>query len=545
MKSCVPKNGSRKIDAAVKHTSFIGHLGLIAGLFWELGIDKLIDEKLPKKRDHKVPHSICILAMVINGLGFVGQRLYLFPEFFENISVERLFGKNVTREDLNQYAIGETLDRISEYGSTKLFMDIVLHVMNRLPISCHLFHTDTTSVSVYGDYESEEEGTIDITFGLPKNGRWDLKQFVLSLIVNQQGIPFFMNTHSGNAPDKITIMEVIKSLKSSFTPDNKVYYVADNSFYTEDNIKKMGKTFWISRVTATITEAKELLAANLDLKILKSDDRYSFYQTFVDYGGVKQKWVLLLSHKMKEKKEKTLKNKFNKETEKARKSLKKLKGQNFSCEEDALRAAETWIQNFPSVIFDKIELKSIKKRESGKKGRPLKDEILKTYYEVEAEIRTNDAFVLKEMEKMGLFILASNDTSLSPEDMLEYYKGQDKVEKGFRFLKGNTFSVSKVYLKKKTRIEALMMVMVLCLLIYSIAEWKLRTRLGEENEAVPDQKRKPTKTPTMRWIFFLFQGITELNISNKGKIRSEILNMKDIHWKILSLMGEKCKNIYL
>ena len=116
-----------------------------------------------------------------------------------------------------------------------------------------------------------------------------------------------MNTHSGNAPDKITIMEVIKSLKSSLTPENKVYYVADNSFYTEDNIKKMGKTFWISRVTATITEAKDLLTANLNLKTLKSDDRYSFYQTFVDYGGVKQKWVLLLSHKMKEKKEKTLK----------------------------------------------------------------------------------------------------------------------------------------------------------------------------------------------------------------------------------------------
>jgi transposase len=48
--------------------------------------------------------------------------------------------------------------------------------------------------------------------------------------VNQQGIPFFMNTHSGNAPDKITIMEVIKSLKSKLTHENKVYYVADNSF---------------------------------------------------------------------------------------------------------------------------------------------------------------------------------------------------------------------------------------------------------------------------------------------------------------------------
>jgi len=42
---------------------------------------------------------------------------------------------------------------------------------------------------------------------------------------------------------------------------------------------------------------------------------------------------------------------------------------------------------------------------------------------------------------MELFIIASNDISLSPEKMLKYYKGQDRVEKGFRFLKGDTLSV--------------------------------------------------------------------------------------------------------
>ncbi|AKB56852.1 Mobile element protein [Methanosarcina barkeri 227] len=41
-------------------------------------------------------------------------------------------------------------------------------------------------------------------------------------------------------------------------------------------------------------------------------------------------------------------------------------------------------------------------------------------------------------------ILASNDICLSSEEMLKYYKGQDKVEKEFRFLRSDTFSVSKV-----------------------------------------------------------------------------------------------------
>ncbi|MDI9395312.1 MAG: IS1634 family transposase, partial [Euryarchaeota archaeon] len=71
------------------------------------------------------------------------------------------------------------------------------------------------------------------------------------------------------------------------------------------------------------------------------------------------------------------------------------------------------------------------------------------------------------------------------------------------------------------------------------------TKLEEENETVPDQKGKQTKRPTMRWIFSNFQGITELITQKKGRFKSEILNMEHIHWKILSLMGEKYENIYL
>ncbi|AKB49317.1 Mobile element protein [Methanosarcina barkeri str. Wiesmoor] len=31
-----------------------------------------------------------------------------------------------------------------------------------------------------------------------------------------------------------------------------MYYVADSSFYTDNNIKNIGKSFWISRVPATL-----------------------------------------------------------------------------------------------------------------------------------------------------------------------------------------------------------------------------------------------------------------------------------------------------
>ena len=68
----------------------------------------------------------------------------------------------------------------------------------------------------------------------------------------------------------------------------------------------------------------------------------------------------------------------------------------------------------------KVDLKAIKKREEGKRGRISKDEKLNTYYRIDGSIKVNNAFVLKEMAKMGLFILASNDISISPEEMLKY-----------------------------------------------------------------------------------------------------------------------------
>ena len=66
-------------------TKNIDHLGIVAGTFDELSISEVLDEKLSKNRQHKVPHSTIVKAMVLNGLGYTERRLYLFP-FFRGIS---------------------------------------------------------------------------------------------------------------------------------------------------------------------------------------------------------------------------------------------------------------------------------------------------------------------------------------------------------------------------------------------------------------------------------------------------------------------------
>jgi transposase len=70
--------------------------------------------------------------MILNGLGFVERRLYLYPEFFEGIAIERLLGPGVKREHLTDDTLGRTLDAIAEYGPTELFNEIVARCLHQL-----------------------------------------------------------------------------------------------------------------------------------------------------------------------------------------------------------------------------------------------------------------------------------------------------------------------------------------------------------------------------------------------------------------------------
>ena len=66
-----------------------------------------------------------VAAMILNGLGFIDTRLYMFPEFLENLPVNRLFGREIDANFFNDDALGRCLDEIATYGSTKLFTEAV------------------------------------------------------------------------------------------------------------------------------------------------------------------------------------------------------------------------------------------------------------------------------------------------------------------------------------------------------------------------------------------------------------------------------------
>jgi transposase len=74
----------------------LDHLGLVAGTIDQLGIVEEIDKLIPLQNKAKTTIGQRVSAMILNGLGFVDDRIYLFPKFLEDKPVSRLFGSNVT-----------------------------------------------------------------------------------------------------------------------------------------------------------------------------------------------------------------------------------------------------------------------------------------------------------------------------------------------------------------------------------------------------------------------------------------------------------------
>ena len=126
-------------------------------------------------------------------------------------------------------------------------------------------------------------------------------------------------------------------------------------------------------------------------------------------------------------------------------------------------------------------------------------------------------------------------------NLLSSYKAQQNVEKGFRFLKSPDFLTSAIYLKKPERIEALLMVMTCCLMVYAALEHQIRKTLVEKDCYFPDMKYKPAQRPTARWVFQCFEGIAVIYLPDKTMF---VANLQMRNQTIIDCLGENYQRIY-
>lgn len=536
-------------------TYSMDHHGLIAGVCKDIGLASKIDKRINKRDSRRIVSTgTATIAMILNGLGFTNRRLYLTPQFFESKPVESLLGEKISSHHLDDNALGKALDEIYEYGSSKLFGEIAFEIALENNLLGSLAHLDSTSLSVEGEYEKGSgENVIKLTYGHSKDHRPDLKQAMMSLVVSGKGaIPIWMEPQDGNSPDKKTFHETIKKVRAfqkqlKGCPEFK--WVADSALYDKEKLLKQSDYLWISRVPETIKEARELVEKpDQEIAWVDRGNGYKTALFYSKYGDISQRWLLVYSEQSYTREKKTFIKKLEKQDEVLKKLLWHVGNETFACETDAIKEINRVIKKFP---YHSVELKISSVTKHEKSGRPKKGAIGEVVgYQVQSEIVRNTSAIETFLNRKGRFILATNDLDeeMFPEEcILKEYKDQQNVERGFRFLKDPWFMVDSVFLKSPCRIEALMMVMTLCLMIYNISQHRLRDTLKETRETLPNQLNKPIQNPTMRWIFQIMEGIGVIRFyeNNLCKLVKEMItNLSELRRKIIRLFGGFATQIY-
>jgi transposase len=95
-----------------------------------------------------------------------------------------------------------------------------------------------------------------------------------------------------------------------------------------------------------------------------------------------------------------------------------------------------------------------------------------------------------------------------------------------------------LFLKKPQRIEAMLMIMTLCLMVYATLEYKIRKELKKNNKTFPNQLGKAVQNPTARWVFECFFAIHELYLVQIPKI---VTGLNEKHHTILEVLGVRDK----
>jgi transposase len=487
--------------------------------------------------------------MILNGLGFANRPLSLTPQFFASKPLDLLLHDGVRAEMFNRFKLGRTLDEAYAYGCDLLFHELALCVCAREGIDLRFNHLDTTSFSLSGEYIlGSDEQAIAITPGYSRDHRPDLKQVVLELMVSQDGgIPFVSKSWDGNTSDIEIFQARAQALLAAFqqAPQPR-YLIADSKLYHEDNATHLRHLGFITRIPNTIGSVAEVITQALALDCWhRLDDQTRYQRLELCHYGMAQRWLVVYSQPAYERAAATLNHARQREREAIHKQLFHLQAKRFTTPETAHEALTALAKGWTYHQVDSYHLSDHKRY--AHKGRPTPRLPIKAVdWQIQAHVRPAEAAIEHQKHRHACFVIGTNigTSELQDTEVITAYKRQSQVEGGFRFLKDPLFFVSSLFVKKPCRIQGLLMVMTLALLVYAVAQRRLRQQLAHHQETVPNQINQPTTSPTLRWVFQLLEGIHRVQMTVQAQVHDLIEGLNDVQIKVLRLFGEAVCRLY-
>jgi len=433
-------------DIDTKTSKVYGEILILKKLWKDLNFEKILKKYFKESRKEK-DLTEAIFALVSNRIIDPHSKLgtYKWKETVHSPEWDKYGLHDFYRAMDFLIAHKEIIEQETFYEVKDLF---------NLKVNVVMF--DTTTVSYWGKGKKAEDL---LAYGYAKNKRFDLKQLVIGVIMDQSGFPLGHEVWEGNKSDKPAFKEIIDKVREKYEID-KVILVADRGMVSEENIKYLeekGYEYILGVKMRKISKQKR--------EILLSDD------------GFKELPGSLLKAKELTEKElcdrvKKLKNKDNQE--------ETTTGQDKEKEKEDPKLRRRWIVCFNQLVANEDEVKReyFKKiLENKVEFRTAKDWIVKNGYKKyviieNMEIRLNEDKLLEEEIYDGKWVLVSNST-FAISNVIDAYKGLSKIERHFRCLKSE-LEVGPLFHQTEIRIKGHIFICFMALQLKAALTMKLK-----------------------------------------------------------------------
>ncbi len=535
------------------------HLPIIKAFAKQIDLVNMIDRMVESKME--IPIGTVVLGMVLDTLS--GRTpLYRLAEFYEDKDTELILGESVSSQAFADHNLRRAADVIYAAGTLKIFSALSANAIKIFDVDMSHVHFDTTSVSVWGDYDLVNP-PFDITYGYSKDKRPDLKQFLISMLCVDRNIPIFGKPEDGNGSDKsinnTILSNISKHMAEHGLEDGAFVYVADSALITESNLKLMedGGRF-LSRLPANYKECRRVIreAVMADewepIGLLNQTGStakrppasYQAHESKVTLYDREYRAIVIHSSAHDKRRHKRIDRILSDERKELEQIGKKLGSDPFFCRADA-EAAATKLSQSGRYHQVSVEIKEVPKYGRGRPPQNKPRTPLRFEYFVDARVEEKPDKVADLRTEAGCFVLITDLDSLeemengTAADLSGLYKSQDGIEKNFGFLKDPVI-VNSIFLKKAERIEVLGLILLIALLIWRLIERSLRQYVQQSKTRLPGWAKRLTDRPTAFMMSTKFTNVIVLKIGNQRRLAKPL---KPVQLKYLSALGLK-SNVY-
>lgn len=491
-------------------------------------IQQIIDHNIPLDPRRKVlSHGEACVAM-ITGILFQVLQLYRLCSFATDTTVLNVILPHIEPHEYFDDRLADTLNAVYDYGIGNLEMLITRQMISEFKIKNDMCHNDTTSASVYGQYNKKTSEGINITFGHSKKHRQDLKQFIWSMSVSSDSaFPLFQQAYNGNTADVNTYVEQWTHLVDLLDRFDFLY-VADSKLITRENMAHIidHDGYFIAPAPMYESYKDAFLAAldnhNQEILIPYKEQINRGFETSLSFSHNQKEYeirmIILYDQGLASRKRHALHNRVEKTRQAFAELTPRLNAYRLKSKESIEKACNAILRKYQSVEFFSYTISNdpaITYRNK-KKGRPAngkkqeKIEIVTDHFNV--DLHFNETAFEKEQYRCGYYPLFTNkpQEDLTIENAMMAHKDQYKSEHIYRRAKSG-FKLEPIYIHTPKRIEAYLLLFKIALQLIILIERTARNNVQVRDKGLDNfmPNRKDVRNPRAEYMLKAFEYVVQ------------------------------------